>query len=396
MQTDSFEFRRCTDGVWDTSVPGIAFDDEGKSNYSEMFRLYSAQYPKGPQGIKDWNSFIDKMKSDGAGKSYDCIIGVSGGTDSSYLLHLAKKVYGLRPLAVTFDNGWSSDISVRNIRVMTDALSIDLETYVVDYEEMKDILVCYMKAGLPWIDFPTDHAIKSVLYKIAKKEKIPSILIGHDFRSEGTQPNEWTYGDSRQLKWLHRRFGTVALKSYPSISFFAHAWMSYVNKIKMIYPFFFIDYDKKSAQDFLKAEYGWEYYGGHHHENAFTKFAIADWMPNKFGIDKRLITYSAQVLSGQMDRNVAIEQLSHPPSDPVEAERDRVFIMRKLGLTPEQFETIWNAPNHSFEDYPSNHALLVKIAGLMKPFVKLFLAQMPSYFVQLEVRARSKATGGRS
>jgi len=383
-------YQRCSAGLWDSSVPGIEFDANGKSNYAEMYEIYASQYPKGEQGKKEWELHLENIKAAGRGKDYDCIIGVSGGTDSSYLLYLAKEVYGLRPLAVTFDNGWSSDISVKNIKKVTTALNIDLETYVVDYEEMKDILVSYMKAGLPWIDFPTDHAIKSVLYKTAKKEGIQYILIGHDFRSEGTQPNEWTYEDSRQLAYVQRKFGSKKLETYPNVSLFGHAWMSYVNKIKMVYPFFYFDYDKQSAQKFLIERYDWQYYGGHHHENAFTKFAIAYWMPKKFGMDKRIITLSAQVVSKMVSRDKALEMLAAPPYDPEQMERDREYTIKKLGLSQVQFEQIWNAPNHGFEDYPSNHVILEKIAYLIKPFVKLFLAQMPSYFIQLEVRARNK------
>lgn len=191
-------YQRCTRGLWDTTVPGIEFDDNGVSNYAKMFDNYIEQYPRGKKGIDVWQKFVKEMKDSGKNNDYDCIIGVSGGTDSSYLLHIAKQL-GLRPLAVTLDNGWASDISVKNIKKITQALNIDLETYVIDYEEIKDILKSYIKAGLPWIDFPTDHAIKSILYRTAKRENIKHILIGHDFRSEGTQPNEWTYGDSRQL-----------------------------------------------------------------------------------------------------------------------------------------------------------------------------------------------------
>ena len=383
------DYKRCSIGLWDTTVPGIEFDDAtGKSNYAEMFEIYASQYPKGDSGKVDWENFVLEMKKSGKGKQYDCIIGVSGGTDSSYLMYIAKEVCGLRPLAVTFDNGWSSDISVKNIKKVTSALNIDLETYVVDYEEMKDILVSYMKAGLPWIDFPTDQAIKSILYLTAKKERIKFILIGHDFRSEGTQPNEWTYSDSKQLKFIQRRYGTKKLKTYPSLSLFNHAWLSYASKIKMLYPFFYIDYDKKSAQKFLMERFNWEYYGGHHHENMFTKFAIAYWMPRKFGIDKRIITLSAQVISKEITRDKAIDMLNEPPYDIAQMERDKEFTIKKLGLTNEEFNRLWTGANKSFLDYPSNHPTLERIARFIKPFIKLFLAQMPSYFIQLEVRNR--------
>ena len=380
------EYVRCSKGIWDTTVPGIKFDENGESNYSVMFDKMLEEFPQGPKGEKDWNSFIKKIKADGKNKAYDCIIGVSGGTDSSYLMHLAKNKYNLRVLAVTFDNGWSSDISVKNIRKLTSALDIDLETYVVDYEEMKDLLKSYMKAGMPWIDFPTDHAIKSILYKTARREKIKYILIGHDFRSEGTQPTEWSYSDSKQLKVIRKKFGTKKIKTFPDISFFKHSYLSYIRGIKMIYPFFFLPYNKKSAQKILIEKYDWEYYGGHHHENMFTKFAIAYWLPRKFNIDKRLITLSAQVISGEIAKKEAVKQIQEPPISNDQGKQIKDYIIKKLDFTEEEFEQIWKRENKIYSDYPSYRPMLVRIAKTIRPFVHLFMPQLPSFFFQLDIR----------
>ncbi len=379
------ETRRCSKGIWDTTVPGIDFDENGACNYSKMFEKYAEQYPRGEKGLKQWQEFVEKMKASGKNKTYDCIIGVSGGTDSSYLLHLAKE-YGLRPLALTLDNGWSSDTSVKNIKKMTSALDIDLETYVIDYEEIKDIMSSFIKASLPWIDFPTDHAIKSVLYRRANREKIKYILIGHDFKSEGIQPNEWTYGDARQLKYIQKKFGTQKIKSFPNMSLTEFIYLGYIKGIKMIYPFFFLDYQKKSAQELLIEKYDWEYYGGHHHENMFTKFAIACWMPRKFNIDKRLITLSAQVMSGEILRSTALEMIRKSPYDERQMELDKEYTIKKLGLSKEQFEKYWQQDNKMFTDYPSSKDFLEKVAKIIKPFVHLIFPQMPAYFVQMEVR----------
>ena len=200
--------RVCARGVWDETVPGITFDVEGVSNYAHLFDRLIEAYPRGEQGEKRWKELIGMIREHGKGKRYDCIIGVSGGTDSSYLLHLAKEM-DLRPLAVNLDNGWSSDIAVKNIKKMTNALNIDLETYVIDYEEIKDLLRSYMLAGMAWVDIPTDLAIKAVLYKIAAREGIKFVLRGNDFRSEGSQPYEWTFGDGKQLLAIHKQFGKV-------------------------------------------------------------------------------------------------------------------------------------------------------------------------------------------
>ena len=221
-----YENQKCNKGIWDQTIPGIIFSPDGSSNYSSIFENMEKQFPRGEEGLKEFNEIVEKIKLKGLNKHYDCIIGVSGGTDSCYLMHIAKTIYNLNPLAVTFDNGWASDISVNNIKKLTSALNIDLETYVVDYEEMKDIQKSYMKASLPWIDIPTDHAIKSILYRIAKREKIKYILIGQDFRSEGTQPSEWTYGDSKQIKYIQKKFGKEKLKTLPNISYFEQIYLS--------------------------------------------------------------------------------------------------------------------------------------------------------------------------
>jgi N-acetyl sugar amidotransferase len=386
----SEEHKVCSKGVWDTSVPGITFDENGASNYSKMFERYRDQYPRGEKGEKDWEEFVEKIKSEGKGKDYDCIIGVSGGTDSSYLLHLAKKEYGLRPLAVNLDNGWSSDISVKNIKKVTKALDIDLETYVIDYEEMKDILRSYMKANLPWVDFPTDQAIKSILYRTANRENIKYVLIGQDFRSEGTQPNEWTYGDAKQIKYIQKTFGSKKLKTFPNISFLERLYLVYAKKINLVFPFFFVNYNKQDAQKMLIETYDWEYYGGHHHENLFTKFVISYWLYEKFGIDKRIITLSAQVMSGKISREDALAELKKIPYNKETIESEKTFVLKKLGLTNDDFEKIWNGENKTYHDYPSDHELILKIAKLVKPFIERILPQLPSYFIQIEERDMSQ------
>ena len=284
------------------------------------------------------------------------------------------------------DNGWSSDISVKNIRKVTSKLGIDLETYVVEYDEMKDILCSYIKASMPWVDFPTDHAIKSALYRIADREGIKYILIGHDFRSEGMQPNEWSNSDDKQLNFIHHKFGKTKISSFPNMSLLEHIYLGYIKGIKMVYPYFLLDYSKKDAQKLLTELYGWEYYGGHHHENLFTKFAIAYWMPEKFKMDKRLITLSAQVMSGEIAREKALEMIAAPAYNPDEIEREVDYTIKKLGLTKEEFDEYWARPNKSFLDYPSHHKFMTRFVKLILPFVRFVMPQMPSYFVMLQSR----------
>ena len=325
-------------------------------------------------------------KEKGKNKNYDCIVGVSGGTDSTYLLHLLVKEYNLRPLAITVDNGWSSDISVGNIKLITDKLGVDLETYVIDYEEIKDILKSFMKAGIPWVDGPTDHAIRAVLHKQAKKEGIKYVFHGSDFRSEGTQPNEWTHSDAKMIRFIQKKFGTRKIKSYPYITLAQEIYSGLIRGVKLYRPFYFLPYNKKDAQEFIKKEYNWQYYGGHHHENSFTKFAVADWLPNKFNIDKRIITLSALTMSGEMTREEALAEIKEPPYNLDKMKEDRGFVMKKLGLTNQEFEDIWNGPNKTFKDYPSYYPLTQKISKIVKLVAKYVLPYKPMSMIQDEIR----------
>lgn len=381
----AFKGKICKEGLWDESVPGIKFNANGVSNYAQIQKNLMADYPINDIGKSKWENIIKSIKSNGSNKKYDCIIGVSGGTDSSFLLHLAKE-NGLNPLAVHLDNGFNSEIAVNNIHKITKALNIDLKTHVVIYEEMKDILRSYMIAGLPWIDNPTDQAIFNVLYKIASKEKIKYILIGDDFRSEGKQPTEWTYSDQKQLNYIHKKFGKVKLKTYPKLSFYGKYWLGLVKKIKMISPFYYIDYNKKEAQQLLINKYNWEYYGEHHHENLFTKWAISYWMYEKFGMDKRKITYSAQVLNQKMLREEAVNIINNKPYDPSKIEEEINYVLKKLDLTREEYTKIWNSPNSSFKDYPSNYKTIIKYAKLLEPILSLVLTTKPKMFYEMKER----------
>ena len=378
----------CSKGIWNNTVPGIEFDKDGASNYAKLFYRLAEEFPRGEKGKKDWKEIISKIKNKRGKNEYDCIIGISGGTDSCYLLYLAKIVYGLKPLAVNLDNGWNSDIAVKNIYKITKALNIDLETYVIDYEEIKDLLRSYMKAGLPWIDMPTDMAIKSVLYRIAAREGIKFILRGNDFRSEGSQPNEWTYGDGKQIKAIHKKFGSVKLKTFPNYTLYNTIINGAIRGIKSVYPFYYLDYNKKDAMSFLKKEYGWEYYGGHHHENHFTKYAISYWLYEKFGIDKRIITLSAQILSNEVERDKALEEVSNLPYKPEEVEEMVEFVCKKLDLTKDEYKQIWESENKTYKDYPSDAILFEKLTKWTTPFLKFIFLHKPQSVFQAEMRYR--------
>jgi len=381
----SFNGRVCALGLWDESVPAIEFDENGVSNYAKLFETLVNAYPRGETGKQEWLRIVDKIKTEGKNQQYDCIIGVSGGTDSSYLLHLAKE-YSLRPLAVNLDNGWNSDISVKNIKKMTNQLGIDLETYVIDYEEIKDLLRSYILAGLPWIDIPTDLAIKAVLYEIAAREGIKYVLRGNDFRSEGSQPEEWTYGDGRQLLAVHRKFGKFKLKTFPNYSLTSLMYYGFLKKIKSVYPFYYLDYNKTKTQKFLINNYGWEYYGGHHHENHFTKFAISYWLYEKFGIDKRKITLSAQILSKEITRESALTEINKVPYSIEYLDQMLGFVLKKLDFSLEQFQSIMKDKNHSFHDYPSYSFIFTKMLKIATPILSLVFIHKPQSIFQAEMR----------
>lgn len=352
-----FKGKICSVGVWDESIPSITFDDKGKSSYCLLQERLINDYPRGDKGIATWEQLVIKMKQQGKGKKYDCIVGVSGGTDSSYLLHICKQ-FSLKVLAVNLDNGWSSNIAVTNIKKMTSALNFDLVTWVIDYEEVKTVLRSYIKASLPWADCPTDMAIQAALYKTAATEKIKYILNGSDFRTEGKQPFVWTYGDSRQYHYLIKKFEKTKTPKYPILSYWDLAWYGIVQGIKVIRPFYHLDYSKTEAQEKLKEIYDWDYYGGHHHENVFTKFIISYWLPEKFEIDKRKITLSAQIMNGDLTRDEAISIINQKAFDPDKISEQIEYICKKLDMTREEFEMYFKAPNKFFFDYPNHYKLI--------------------------------------
>jgi hypothetical protein len=241
-----------------------------------------------------------------------------------------------------------------------------------------------MYACLPWIDIPTDIAIKAIMYQIAMRENVRYIFRGNDFRSEGTQPEAWTSGDGWQLKFIHNKFGKVPLKTYPNQTLADLVYFGFIKNIKSIYPYYYLEYQKQTAREFLIKEYDWEYYGGHHHENRFTKFVIAYWLPEKFNIDKRKISLSAQVLSGQITRDQALQELQTPPYAPDELEIDKTYTLKKLDLSIDEFEKIWKSPNRSFLDYPSYYPLMTRFKKVTLFILSKILTQKPMTLFQME------------
>ena len=366
----------CSRCVMDSNVPGICFDDNNVCNYCKQFDRLCEDNPIDARGKEILDLMFHDIKQKGKNSQYDVIIGVSGGTDSTYLVHMAVE-YGLRPLAVHLDNGWNSEISVTNIKSVLEKHNIDLITHVVNYDEMKDIMLSFMKASLPWIDGPTDIALMSTIYRTAAKFNISYVLVGNNFRTEGRQPDAWTHVDGRMVKYVQRKYGSQKLKTFPNLTALDLLYFGAVKKIRMIRPLNFLNYNKKEVQSFITEKYGWKNYGGHHHENVFTKFAIAYWLPKKFNIDKRKVTYSACVRSGEMTRAEAQQKLLEPPYDPKLMEEDKNYVIKKLGIVDSEFEQIWNLPNKSFLDYPSYYPLYLRFRGMFDFAFKYILPFKP-------------------
>lgn len=380
--------KTCKIGIWNDTVPGIYYDNDGICNYYHLHKNLCETFKRGEEGKADWQEFVKNMKEKKGNSKYHCIVGVSGGVDSSYLMHILVNEYGLNPLAVNLDNGWNSEIAVNNIRKITRKLNIDLETYVVDYEEMKGIMRAYIKSCLPWIDIPTDVAIKSSLYKVSAKEGIKFIIRGNDFRSEGKQPREWTYSDHKQLSFIIKKFSNVKVKTFPTLSFIDIIFNSFVRNIKELKPFYYLDYNKQEAKKLLISQYEWQDYGGHHHENLFTKFAMAYWLPKKFGIDKRIINLSAQVASGMISRDEALNEIAKDFDTPEKLNELRTYFLKKLDFSDEEFEIIMKQPNKFYYDYPNLFSTIEKIYPFFKPFQKLLFKQVPMSFVEIENRKK--------
>lgn len=339
----------CSRCILDFTVADIWFDEDGECKYCKIHDELEKLHPLGPGLEKELNEMVEKIRRVGQNKKYDCIVGVSGGRDSTYTLLTAVKL-GLRPLAVHFDNGWNTEISVRNIKKACEKLGVELYTIVADWEEFKDLQISFLKSSTPDADIPTDYAIYSVLYHMANKEGVKYILNGHSFRTEGTSPISWTYMDPLYVKNVHKKFGkNRRFKSFPHMSVLKLQYFVFLRGIREFRLMEFIDYNKKKVDSVLKEELDWEYYGGHHHENHYTKFFQSYYLPQKFNIDKRKTELSALIRSGQIDREKALEEIK---ASPYHYEQETVdYVINKLEISKEEWKKIMELPIKSHDDY---------------------------------------------
>ncbi|WP_448003820.1 N-acetyl sugar amidotransferase [Agromyces bauzanensis] len=364
----------CTRCLISSDVPGASFDASGVCYYCHLHDSLDRQYPIGETSERALDRFVEELKLAGRGKQYDCIMGVSGGTDSSYLAHLLVSK-GVRPLAVHFDNTWNSPTATSNIFAVLEKLGVDLETYVVDNAEYDDIYRSFMLAGVKDIEAPTDIGFMGVLYRAAEKHGIRHIVEGHSFRTEGISPMGWLYMDGGYIRGVHRRFGRLPMRTYPNLDFGNFVKWSAFSRIQRTRPLYWIDYNKEAAKRFLAEEFGWKWYGGHHLENRFTAFYHTYFLPTRFGINFRQIELSALIRSGQLDRRIAAGQFVEPRVGDPEL---IAMVKKRLGFTDAEFEHVMTMPRKSYTDYPTYKRRF----ELLRPFFWLMwkLNRVPKSF----------------
>jgi N-acetyl sugar amidotransferase len=337
----------------DTTDPDIVFDENGVCNHCHEYDSKLSRYVvSGEAGLGHLQKISAEILHARRGDGYDCVIGVSGGVDSTFVAYKVKEL-GLHPLAVHLDNGWDSELAVKNIEQTLKLLDIDLYTHVLDWEEFKDLQVAFLKASTPDSEIPTDHAIWALLGNMAEKLRVKYIISGFNVRTESHLPAAWSQGhyDWKYIQSVDREFGKLPLKDFPHQSLFT----IYKRRLtqRRVDILNFLDYRKDDAMQFLQDKLGWKYYGGKHYESIYTRFYQGYILPVKFGYDKRRTHLSSLVCSGQTTRSEALEELQKPTYSPAMQEEDREYVIKKLGLTEAEFETIMNAEKKSFWNYPS-------------------------------------------
>lgn len=366
----------CSRCIYDERVSGITFDEKGVCNYCKMIDDLQAQYHTAtPQGEAKLKEIIEQIKKDGKGKAYDCIVGVSGGTDSSYLIIKAVE-WGLRPLAVHYDNTWNTAIATENIKKILKKINVDLYTHVVDNKESDDVFRSFFLANVPEIDGPTDIALAETMYRASSKFGVKYILEGHSFMAEGVSPLANAYIDGGYIKNVHKQFGRVKMKTFPNMEFLTFLKWIIFKRIKKIRPFWYMDYSKQEARAFLEKEYDWQYYGGHHLENRMTAFNHSYYFPQKFNIDMRNNSLSASVRSGMMKREDAISEYLKPPY--IEPELLEYF-KKRLEFTDEEFDKIMKGPKKSYKDYKTYKQRFERLRPLFFILAKMNLVPMSFY-----------------
>ncbi|MGH8991763.1 MAG: N-acetyl sugar amidotransferase [Acidimicrobiia bacterium] len=357
----------CTRCFYDSTIPGITFHEGGVCSYCALHDEMDRQYPTGPAGAKILERVVEEVREAGRGKQYDCVVGVSGGCDSSYLVVKLVEL-GLRPLAVHFDNTWNSPVATSNIYNVLEKVGVDLHTLVVDNREYDDIYRSFMLAGTRDVEAPTDLGLMTTLYRAAEQYGISYAMEGHSFRTEGVAPLSFIYFDGRYIRSVHRQFGTVPMKTFPNMPLGDFLKWAGVKNIRRIRPLYYLDYHKEEAKELLSREYGWEWYGGHHLENRFTAFYHSYFLPRRFGVDGRKLGYSGLVRSGQMTREEGLRLLA----EPIECDPGILALVKKrLRFSDDEFEAVMNLPRKSYRDYPTYKQTFERLKPLFWLLYKL-------------------------
>lgn len=336
----------------DTSDPKISFNENGICSYCTSYEARKKLFvPIAKEKSKQLQFMINYCKKKGNGRKHDCIIGVSGGVDSTYVAYKVKEL-GLRPLAVHLDNGWDAELAVSNIHNVLKQLDIELYTYVLDWEEFRSLQVAFLKASTPDSEIPSDHAIGALMKDIAVKEGVP-LIWGVNFSSESILPKTWSQGhmDWGYIKKVNKLYGTKKLKDFPHYSVYKRIYWNRIKSLRTFSLLDYIDYDKEKAKKFLIEKLGWRDYGGKHHESIYTKFFQAYILPTKFGFDKRRAHLSSLILAGQITRDQAMNEISKSLYEDNELQEHLIYVPKKLGLTREQFDEIMNEPPRKYEEF---------------------------------------------
>lgn len=361
-QKNGGEYRQCKNCVMDTTDSNIVFDEDGVCDFCNDYKdniLPSWQAIN--RNGNELERISQEIKEAGHEKQHDCIIGLSGGVDSSYLCYVAKEIMGLNPLVYVVDTGWNLNVAVENIERIVKALDLDMYTEVINWQEMKDLQLAFFRSQVPYQDLPQDHVIFAGLYKYAVKNKIKYVLTGANYATECIRPPvEWVYqNDLRFIKDIHRKFGSKKLKNLPMCSMFSYRIVyPIIYGMKRVAPLNYVDYDKDKVKNFLQERFSWEPYENKHYENVFTRFYEGYYLLHKFGYDKRKVYFSNLILTGNMTREDALSELEKPAYSAELMQEDKAYIAKKLGITTEEFDKIITGENKTFKDYMNSWNLI--------------------------------------
>lgn len=372
MKKNIRKYQVCTRCVMDTTDTKISFDKNGVCDHCQNFdKNIKPFWNPNANRLKELEFAAEKIRKAGKGREYDCILGLSGGADSSYLAYVAKEIMHLRPLAFVVDTGWNLNVAVENIEKIVKGLNLDMYTEVINWKEMRDFQLSMFKSQISSQDAPQDHAIFASLYNYAAKHHIKYILTGSNNSTEFIRPPvEWIYmNDLRMYKDIHKKFGKVPFRTFPTCSIFKYRLLyHYIYGMERFYPLDYVIYDKSEAEKFLHEKYGWTKYANKHYENVFTRFFEGYYLPHKFGFDTRKDVYSTQILAGTMTREQAIENLKKNPYDPDLMEQDKEYIAKKLGISKDEFDNIIEGENKTPSDYKNSMGFIMFAVKLCKLF----------------------------